>query len=199
MSKTIDFYYDFASPNVYFSWKVLPGIAARTGAQINIIPCLLGGVFKATNNQAPMQAFAGVTGKLAYDFLEIKRFMEKHGISAFKMNPAFPINTVPLIRGLLVAQRDGFGDAYIEAVQTAMWENEKNMGDPEVIAAVLTEAGLDGPAILAGTQDPAIKEQLKANTEAAVARGVFGLPAFFIGDEMFFGKERLGQIEDMLA
>ncbi|OXE36145.1 MAG: disulfide bond formation protein DsbA [Phenylobacterium zucineum] len=196
MTRTIDFIFDFGSPNAYLSWKVLPQIAERTGAKINLIPCLLGGIFKITGNQAPNLAFGNIQGKLAYENLETRRFIAKHGLSKFAFNPHFPVNTLLIMRGLIAAQRLGVGEAYLEAVLKAMWEDGQKMDDPGVAAAVLTAAGLDARAILAATQDPEVKAELAANTDAAAARGTFGIPTFFVGDEIFFGKERLGQVEE---
>ncbi len=199
MGKTVDFIFDFGSPNAYLSWKVLKDVAARQDATVNVIPCLLGGIFKATNNQSPMQAFGPVKGKLAYENLETQRFVKKHGLTAFRMNPHFPVNTLLIMRGQVAANRLGVGEAYREAVLKAMWEDGLKMDDPEVAAAALAAAGLDAKAILEATQDPEVKAELVANTERAVDRGVFGIPTFFVGDEMFFGKDRLGQVEDELA
>ena len=199
MTRTVDFIFDFGSPNGYLCWKVLPGIAARTGAQVNLIPCLLGGIFKATGNQSPAQAFGHITGKLAYETLETQRFVARHGLSAYRFNPHFPVNTLLIMRGLVAARRTGVENAYLEAVLSAMWEQGLKMDDPEVVAGALTAAGLDARALLEATQDPEVKAELVANTEAAVARGVFGVPTFFVGDEMFFGKDRLGQVEEELA
>lgn len=193
---TIDFIFDFGSPNAYLAWKTLPAIADRTGARVNLIPCLLGGIFKATNNRSPAQAFAEVKGKLAYEGLETRRFVARHGLSAFRMNPHFPVNTLLIMRGLIAARHLGVADRYLEAVEAAMWEDGEKMDDPEVVRRVLDTAGLDAEALLAATQDPQVKAELAANTEAAVARGVFGIPTFFVGEEMFFGKERLGQVEE---
>jgi len=199
MTKRLDFIFDFGSPNAYLSWKVLPAILERTGAELNLIPCLLGGIFKATNNQSPMQAFGGVRNKLAYEMLETQRFVARHGLSAYRMNPHFPVNTLLIMRGLVAARRAGVGEAYAAAVLKAMWEDGRKMDDPAVVAEVLGAAGLDAEAILAATQDPAVKAELVANTEAAVERGAFGIPTFYVGDEMFFGKDRLGQVEEALA
>jgi 2-hydroxychromene-2-carboxylate isomerase len=196
---TIDFIFDFGSPNAYLAGKVLPGIAARTGAQVNLIPCLLGGIFKATNNRSPAQAFGEVKGKLAYETLETRRFVARHGIEGFRMNPHFPVNTLLIMRGLVAARRMGVGDRYLEVVQAAMWEAGEKMDDADVAARVLSAGGLDARVILEATQDPDVKAELVANTEAAVARGVFGIPTFFVGDEMFFGKDRLGQVEEEAA
>ena len=194
MSKTIDFIFDFGSPNAYFSHQVLPKLAAEKGASINYIPCLLGGIFKLTNNQAPMVAFANVKGKVAYDMLEIKRFIEKHGLTKFQMNPHFPVNTLLLVRGAIAADKDGRLGDYIEVGLKAMWEDGLNMSDPEVFAKVFTDGGFDGAKLLAATQDQAVKDQLMANTAEAVERGAFGIPTFYVGDEMFFGKDRIDQV-----
>lgn len=199
MGKTVDFIFDFGSPNAYLSSKVLQDVAARQGASVNLIPCLLGGIFKATNNQSPMQAFGPVKGKLAYENLETQRFVKTHGLTAFRMNPHFPVNTLLIMRGQVAANRMGVGEAYRAAVLKAMWEDGLKMDDPEVVASVLTAAGLDARAILEATQDAEVKAELVANTEAAVERGVFGIPTFFVGGEMFFGKDRLGQVEAELA
>jgi len=196
---TIDFIFDFGSPNAYLAGKVLPGIAARTGAKVNRIPCLLGGIFKATGNASPMVAFGNVKGKLAYEGLETRRFVAKHGLTAFRQNPHFPVNTLLIMRGQVAAQRAGVGDRYAEVVLAAMWEAGEKMDDPEVVVRVLDAAALDGAGLIAATQDPEVKAELVANTEAAVERGVFGIPTFFVGDEMFFGKDRLGQVEEEAA
>ena len=198
MSKTVDFIFDFGSPNAYLAWQVLPGVAARTGARVNVVPCLLGGLFKLTGNQAPMSAFGSVKGKLEYERLETQRFIDRHGLRHFRFNPHFPVNTLLIMRGLLAARRADVGDAYLDTVLKAMWEDGKKMDDPAVVAEVLSAAGLDAKAILDATQDPDVKAELAANTAAAAARGAFGIPTFFVGDEMFFGKERLGQVEEEL-
>jgi 2-hydroxychromene-2-carboxylate isomerase len=194
----IDFIFDFGSPNAYLAWKVLPGIAARAGAEINLIPALLGGIFKATNNRSPVEAFGEVKGKLAYEGLETRRFVARHGLTAYRPNPHFPVNTLTIMRGLIAARRLGVGDRYLETVAAAMWEEGEKMDDPAVVARVLTAAGLPAEQILAATQDPEVKAELIANTEQAVSRGVFGIPTFFVGEEMFFGKDRLDQVEDEL-
>ncbi|MAF58969.1 2-hydroxychromene-2-carboxylate isomerase [Ponticaulis sp.] len=199
MTKTVDFIFDFGSPNAYLAYKVLPASLERTGAKMKIIPSLLGGIFKATNNQSPMMAFGGVKGKLEYENLETRRFIKKHGLTAFKMNPHFPVNTLILMRGAIYAEREGFLDAYVEAGLKAMWEDGQKMDDPEVFVSVMNDAGLDGAAILAGTQEPDVKAGLIANTEAAVGRGVFGIPTFFVGDEMYFGKNTLSDVEEALG
>jgi 2-hydroxychromene-2-carboxylate isomerase len=192
----IEFIFDFGSPNAYLCWKVLPAIAERTGAAVQLVPCLLGGIFKLTNNQTPMAAFGDVKGKLDYESLETRRFADRHGLLKFRRNPHFPVNTVLIMRGMVAAQRSAISDAYVAAVQAGMWEVGEKMDDIEVVQRVLNSAGLDGAALTAAANDQSIKDELRANTEAAVKRGVFGIPTFFVGQEMFFGKERLGQVEE---
>ncbi len=199
MSKTIEFYFDFGSPNAYLAHHALKGVLERTGAQVEYKPVLLGGIFKATNNQPPMMAFANVKGKMAYEKLEFDRFLKKYALNKFKFNSRFPVNTLLMMRAAMVAQRDGYLEAYIEAGLKALWEDDQNMADPTVFAEVMANAGFDGATLLDATQDEVVKSALVAATAEAVARGVFGIPTFFVGDEMFFGKERLGQVEDQLA
>jgi 2-hydroxychromene-2-carboxylate isomerase len=195
----IEFIFDFGSPNAYLVLKTLPSLAQRTGADIRITPCLLGGIFKATHNQPPFQAFGQVQGKLAYEALETRRFIARHGLDLFKWNPHFPMNTLLIMRGLVAAFRRGESDRYLETVAAAMWERELKMDDPGVIRATLAEAGLDADAYSAAMEDPSVKAELADNTRNAVERGVFGIPTFFVGAEMFFGKERLPQIEEMVS
>ncbi len=164
-----------------------------------ITPCLLGGIFKATGNKAPMLQFADIPAKLSYEGLEMQRFIRRHGLAKFRMNPHFPVNTLTIMRGAIVADDEGALPRYVEAVNRAMWEEGLKMDDPEVIATFLSANGFDGPALLARTQEEAIKAKLVANTESAAARGVFGIPTFFVGDEMFFGKDRLDQVIEELA
>lgn len=198
VTTTLELIFDFGSPNAYLCMKVLPELLDRTGADLHITPCLLGGIFKATGNKAPMIQYADAPAKLAYENLEMRRFIEKHGLSKFRLNPHFPVNTLTIMRGAIVADEEGVIDDYIDAVNRAMWEDGLKMDDTEVIATFLSANGFDGPALLARTQEPEIKAKLVANTEAAVARGVFGIPTFFVGDAMFFGKDRLPQVEEAL-
>ena len=198
MSKTVDFIFDFASPNAYLVHKVVPQIEARTGAHFNYIPCLLGGIFKATGNQAPMIAFGGIKNKPEYDALELQRLITRHNLTDFKMNPNFPVITLMLMRGALVAERDDFLPAYIEAMLTGMWEQGLKLDDPEVLHKAYADAGFDADKLMADMGDDAIKAKLLDNTNQAVERGAFGIPTFFVGDEIFFGKERLEQVEELL-
>ncbi|MEM9618673.1 MAG: 2-hydroxychromene-2-carboxylate isomerase [Pseudomonadota bacterium] len=199
MSKTVDFIFDFASPNAYLAHRAMPHIFAGTDVQFQYIPCLLGGIFKATGNQAPMIAFDGIKNKLAYEQLEMQRFIEKYALSKFRFNPNFPVNTLMLMRGAVAADQDGRLGDYIEAGLKAMWEDGLNMDDPDIFAKTMTAAGFDGPAVLTQTQDPAVKAKLAENTSAAVERGAFGVPTFFIGDAMYFGKDRLAQIREAVT
>jgi 2-hydroxychromene-2-carboxylate isomerase len=196
MTKTIELIFDFGSPNAYLAYKALPPILARTGANLVVTPCLLGGIFKLTGNQPPLMAFAGVKGKMAYEMLEMQRFIALAGLHKFKMNPYFPINTLTLMRGLVAVGAENA--TYIDAVLAGMWEDELPMGEEATFRRVLEGAGLDAAAILQKTQDDLVKQRLAANTSHAVERGVFGIPTIFVGDDMFFGKDRLPQVEACL-
>jgi 2-hydroxychromene-2-carboxylate isomerase len=195
VAKTIEFIFDFASPNAYLAYRALPGVLARTGAVLALTPCLLGGIFKATGNQAPMLAFAGVRGKLEYEALEMRRFVARHGLHKFRMNPHFPVNSLLMMRGLIAAG-PAAEHTYVEAMLSAMWEDGLPMAEPVTISRVLSAAGLDSEAILTGAQSDSVKQTLARNTQSAIDRGVFGIPTFFVNDEMFYGKERLPQIEE---
>ncbi|HUC47447.1 MAG TPA: 2-hydroxychromene-2-carboxylate isomerase [Hyphomicrobiaceae bacterium] len=195
MMPKVEFHFDFGSPNAYFAHAIIPAIETRTGATFNYVPVLLGGVFKLTNNQAPMVQFKDIKNKLEYQRLETQRFVKKHGLNRFRMNPHFPVNTVQIMRGAVAAEMDGRLAAYVDAVFRHMWEEGKKMDDPEMIRAALDASGLDGTRTLQRIQDPAVKDRLLKNTEGSVARGTFGSPTFFVGEEMFFGKDRLGDVE----
>jgi len=199
MSVTVDFIFDFGSPNAYLAHRVVPEIAQRTGATFRYVPCLLGGIFKATGNQPPMVAFGGVKGKLDYEMLETRRFIARHGLTRFQFNPHFPVNTLMLMRGAVAADMDGRLADYVEAGLVCMWEQGLKMDDAEVYVEAMTRAGLDGAALLERTQAPDVKAKLVENTTAAVERGAFGIPTFYVGDEMFFGKDRLGQVEEAIV
>ena len=194
MSASI-FYFDFASPNAYFAHRVLPGIESRTGATFTYLPVLLGGLFKLTGNQAPMVAFAGIPAKLAYEHREIIRFIDRHGLTKFVMNPHFPVNSLLAMRGAVAADERGLLAPYVEALFSAMWEDGVNCADPAALADVLTAANLPAEALLNATQDEGVKAGLIANTQAAADCGAFGLPSFLVGKELYFGKDRLGEVE----
>ena len=199
MTPNVEFHFDFGSPNAYLVHKLIPAVEQRTGARFVYVPVLLGGVFKLTNNQAPMVQFKDVKNKLEYQRLETRRFIDKHKLARFRMNPHFPVNTVQIMRGAVAAEMDGQLARYVEAVFHHMWEEPKKMDDPAVIRAALEESGLDGERILARIQDQDVKDRLLANTQASVARGTFGAPTFFVGEEIFFGKDRLRDVEEEIA
>ena len=196
MQPEIEFLFDFASPNVYFAYRTLPPILERTGAKLTITPVLLGGIFKATNNKSPFEAFTPIKGKFEYELLEIKRFVKKHGLSSYRLNPHFPVNSLMLMRAFIAAREAGVGDAFLEMSLKGMWEEGLKLDDSAALADAIDGAGMDAKALIAAAQTDPVKKELADNTAAAVTRGVFGLPTFFVGKEMFFGKERLGQVEE---
>ncbi|MBV8107076.1 MAG: 2-hydroxychromene-2-carboxylate isomerase [Hyphomicrobiales bacterium] len=196
MTPMIEFLFDFASPNVYLAHRALPPILERTGARLYITPCLLGGIFKATNNQSPVVAFAPVKGKVEYEMLEIRRFVTRNRIEKFRMNPHFPVNTLLLMRAFVAAREAGAGPAFLEMGLRGMWEDGLKLDDPEVLERAIGAVGLNGAWLLQAARSDPVKQKLADNTAKAVERGVFGLPTFFVGKEMFWGKERLGQVEE---
>ncbi len=196
MTSKVEFHFDFGSPNAYFSHKVIPDIEKRTGVKFEYVPVLIGGVFKATNNKSPMEALAGIKNKSEYNALETERFMSKHNIKAFKLNPHFPVNTLHIMRGAIYAMHHGYGEKYVDTVYHCMWEQGLDMSDTNVVHTALSNAELFADEIIAGASEPEIKQQLIDNTNASVERGNFGSPTFFVGDEMFFGKDKLRDVEE---
>ena len=194
----VRFLFDFGSPNAFVVHRVIPGIEQRTGAKFTYVPILLGGLFKLTGNQSPMTAFAGIKNKPEYQRLEMQRFLVRHGIADFAFNPHFPINTLHLMRGAVAAQELGVFERYVEAVYDAMWTRGRDMGQPEVVAKTLASAGLPVEQLLAMSQTPQIKQRLLDNTQTAFERGAFGSPSFLVGDELYFGKDRLGEVEEVI-
>ncbi len=192
----LEYHFDFGSPNCYYAHKVLPEIERNAGAAFDYFPILLGGVFRSTNNRSPIEQFAGVRNKSEYHALETERFVRRHGIAGFRMNPHFPVNTLHLMRGAVFAKRQDYFERYVEAMFSCMWELGLNMADPEVIGQALDDAGLPAGEIIAGTQDPEIKKALIENSNASVERGCFGAPTFFVNDKMFFGKDKLRDVEE---
>ena len=190
----IEYYYDFGSPNAYIAHKMLPGIAAKHGATLTYRPALLGGIFKATNNKAPLMAFADVAGKVDYIRTEFGRFIERHAL-AFQWNPHFPVNTLALMRAAVFASGKDWEGQFLDAGFDAMWLNGKDMSQPDVFLEVLKAAGLPAEDIVAATQSPEIKGRLAEVTEAAIARKVFGAPTMFLNDEMFFGKDAMNDLD----
>jgi 2-hydroxychromene-2-carboxylate isomerase len=199
MNLRVEFHYDFGSPNAYLSHRVLPAIAERTGIEIHYIPILLGGIFKSTNNRSPMEQFADVLNKPEYQAKETLRFLLKHDITELVRNPHFPVNTISMMRGAVFAQGKEWEAQYIDTLFKAMWERGLNMADPEQIGSVLTEAGLPVAEIVAAISDPNVKQGLIDNTADSVARGNFGSPSFFVNDELFFGKDKLRDLEEEIA
>lgn len=193
------FLFDFGSPNAYLSHKVIPAIEKRTGVTFEYVPILLGGVFKATNNKSPAETLAGIKNKREFMELETQRFLKRFNVKPYVWNPNFPVNTLMLMRGAIAAQAEGVFEKYVEAGFHHMWEEPKKMDDPEVLGKALTASGLDAAKLFARAQEPEIKNKLLENTQAAVARGAFGSPTFFVGDEMFFGKEQLREVEELVT
>ena len=191
MPREIEFLYDFGSPNAYLVHRALAGYA---GLKVRYTPVLLGGIFKAIGNQSPLQAYGHIAAKRDYDRLEMDRFVARHGIARFQMNPHFPVNTLLLMRGAIAAERLGCAPAYAEAMMAGMWEQGLALADPEIWAGALAAAGLPVADLVAGAADPDNKAKLVSNTAAAVARGVFGIPTFFFGSDMWFGKDRLRDV-----
>ena len=194
MAKTLEFCFDYGSPTTYLAHAQLAGLAERTGAEIVRRPVLLGGIFKATGNQTPM----AIKAKQKYMLADMTRIARQIG-APFAMNPFFIINTLPLMRGAVAAQEDGDFDAYDAAMWRAMWVDQKDMGDASVIGEVLVAAGLDPARLVARIGEAVVKQTLIDNTEAAVARGAFGAPSFFVGDTMYFGCDRMDYVERALA
>jgi 2-hydroxychromene-2-carboxylate isomerase len=198
MNPTVQFLFDFGSPNAYLSHKVIPALESRCGLRVEYVPILLGGLFKLSNNRSPMEAYAAIPNKLAYERLEMERFITQHGLDRFRFNPFFPVNTLKIMRGAVAAAALGCFETYVDAVFAAMWERQLNMDDPAQIVQVLTEAGLDAAALLERAQDADCKARLAANTQTAFERGAFGAPTFFVGDQMYFGKDRLRDVEEQV-
>lgn len=193
MTRTLEFFFDFGSPTTYLAWTQIRGLAARTGADLVWRPFLLGGVFKATGNASPVT----IPAKGRYMVRDMARYAKQYGVPMV-MNPHFPINTLPLMRGAVSCQMDGPFDDYVGLVFRALWERGLNLGDPEVLEATLRTGGLDPHDFAARIQRPDVKERLVANTDEAVRRGAFGAPTFFVGEEMFFGQDRLPALEQWL-
>jgi 2-hydroxychromene-2-carboxylate isomerase len=194
-----EFHFDFGSPNAYLAHLVIPEIEARTGARFEYVPVLLGGVFKLTGNRSPAESFAGIKNKPEYAQLETERFVKHHGITSFRRNPFFPVNTLTLMRGAIVAQQLGVFERYVDEMFWHMWAEPKKMDDPAVWHAALVQGDFDASRFAELVQNAEVKAELLANTERSVARGAFGSPTFFVGDEIFFGKDRLRDVEDLLS
>jgi 2-hydroxychromene-2-carboxylate isomerase len=193
--KSFEFWFDFGSSASYLAWTQLPALEAATGATAVLKPMLLGGVFQATGNQSPVS----VPAKGKYIFTDFERFAKRYGVP-FRMNPSFPINTLMLMRGAIALQRKGdprFRE-YCDAMFKAIWVDALNMNDPATAAAALSKAGFDAQVLVGLASEQATKDALKAATQEAVDRGVFGAPTFFIGNQMFWGQDRMDFVKDAL-
>ena len=195
----VEFLFDFGSPNAYLCHRVIPEIERRQGVRFDYVPILLGGIFKATGNRSPAEAFAGIRNKPEYGTLEIERFLKRHGITNYVRNPHFPVNTLMLMRGAHAARELGVFERYVDEVYRHMWSEPKKMDDPAVVKAALVESGLPADRLLELAQTGPVKQALIAATEDAVARGAFGSPTFFVDGEIWFGKETLRDVEEAIA
>ena len=207
MANRVELIFDFVSPNAYLVWWPLRDLIKRTGAELDVVPVFLGGMHKLTGNAPPMIRDADVKGKVEYSMLEMRRFIEKHQLTKYKLHPKFPFNSITLQRMLFAADQDGRGVQFVEAMLPAIWEDGVDITDPEALGGAVAAAGFDAQDLFARSQTDEVKQGLVANTSAAVERGAFGIPTMYVGThgqeaasfEMFFGKERLGQIEELLA
>lgn len=188
---TIEFHFDFGSPNAYLVHRAIPKVTERSGVDFRYVPVLLGGVFKATGNVSPAVSLQGIRNKPEYQRIETRRFCDAWGIEPAVPNPHFPVNTLKMMRGAAYAlDKPWFAD-YVEAMYVAMWQQARKMDEPELIEETLQAAGLPTADILAGMNEPTVKQRLIELTEGSVARGTFGSPVLFVGDEIFFGKDKL--------
>jgi 2-hydroxychromene-2-carboxylate isomerase len=195
-----EFMFDFGSPNAFLSHEAIPAIEQRTGVKFVYVPILLGGIFKATNNKSPAESLAGIKNKREFHEVETERFDRRFGVKPYTMNPFFPVNTLNLMRAAVAAQLEGVFEKYVEAAFHHMWgEDPKKMDDPDVALKAFTASGLDAAKLLARGQEPEVKAKLIENTQGAVERGAFGSPTFFVGKEMFFGKEQLREVEELIS
>jgi 2-hydroxychromene-2-carboxylate isomerase len=198
MSK-VEFHFDFGSPNAYLSHLVIPGITRRTGVRFEYVPVLLGGVFKLTGNRSPAETLVGIRNKPEYERLETTRFIERHGITTFRANPFFPVITLVIMRAAIAAQKLGIFERYVDDIFRHMWSDPKKLDDPAVLRAALSESSLDAEKLLTMAQAQEVKDELLANTQRSVDRGTFGSPTFFVDDQIFFGKDRLRDVEEAIA
>ena len=193
------FMFDVGSPNAYLSHEAIPAIEKRSGAKFEYVPILLGGIFKATINKSPAETLSGVKNKPEFNALETERFIRRFKVKPYIWNPFFPVNTLNLMRAAIAAQFEGVFEKYVEAAFHHMWGEPKKMDDPEVAMKAFTASGLDATKLFARAQEPDVKAKLIENTQQAVERGAFGSPTFFVGKEMFFGKEQLREVEELVS
>jgi 2-hydroxychromene-2-carboxylate isomerase len=195
----VEFHFDFGSPNAYLAEIALPAIEQRTGVKFEYVPVLLGGVYKATGNLSPAESLRGIKNKPEYNAIETQRFLRRHNITKFKMNPFFPVNTLALMRGAVAAQFEGMFEPYFRAAYNHMWVEPKKMDDPVVFREAFLSSGIDIDRLVARSQQDDVKKKLIENTNNAVARGTFGSPTFFVGDEIYFGKDSLRDVEEEIV
>jgi 2-hydroxychromene-2-carboxylate isomerase len=193
MPLKVEFQFDFGSPNAYLAEVAIPGIERRTGVKFEYVPVLLGGIYKATGNMSPFDSLRGIKNKPEYQALETQRFIRRHNITKFRQNPFFPVNTLMLMRCAVAAQFEGVFETYFRAAYHHMWEEPKKMDDPEIFRNAFT--GIDIDRLIARAQQDDVKKKLIDLTNDAVSRGAFGSPTFFVGTEMFFGKDQLRDVE----
>ena len=199
MSPNPQFLFDFGSPNAFLSHEAIPAIEKRTGVKFEYVPILLGGIFKATNNKSPAETLAGVKNKPEFMRIETERFLKRFNVKPYTWNPFFPVNTLNLMRAAVAAQLEGVFEKYVEAAFHHMWVEPKKMDDPEVAGKAIAASGIDAAKLFARAQDADVKAKLIANTQAAVERGAFGSPTFLVGNEIFFGKEQLREVEELVS
>ncbi|MTV17631.1 MULTISPECIES: 2-hydroxychromene-2-carboxylate isomerase [Bradyrhizobium] len=199
VSQNPQFLFDFGSPNAFLSHEAIPAIEKRTGVKFEYVPILLGGIFKATNNKSPAETLAGVKNKPEFQKIETERFLKRFNVKPYTWNPFFPVNTLNLMRAAVAAQFEGVFEKYIEAAFHHMWVEPKKMDDPEVAGKAIASSGLDAAKLFARAQDADVKAKLIEYTSSAVERGAFGSPTFFVGNEIFFGKEQLREVEEMVS
>jgi 2-hydroxychromene-2-carboxylate isomerase len=195
----VEFHFDFGSPNAYLAERVLPAIEQRTGVKFDYVPVLLGGVYKATNNMSPSDSLRGIRNKPEYNALETRRFIARHNITRFTSNPFFPVNTLMLMRGAVAAQFEDMFEPYFRAAYHHMWEVPKKMDDLQIFRDAFIASGIDIDRLIARAQQDDVKKKLIENTHDAVERGTFGSPTFFVGNEMFFGKDQLRDVEESIV
>jgi len=193
------FLFDVGSPNAFLSHEALPAIERRIGVKFDYVPVLLGGIFKATNNRSPAETLAGIKNKREFQAVETERFVKRFKVQPYVWNPFFPVNTLNLMRAAVAAQFEGVFEGYVEAAFHHMWREPKKMDDPDIALAAFKTSGLDAAKLFARAQDADVKAKLIENTQSAVERGAFGSPTFFVGNEMFFGKEQLREVEEMIS
>jgi 2-hydroxychromene-2-carboxylate isomerase len=198
MSK-VEFHFDFGSPNAYLSHLVVPEIERRTGARFDYVPVLLGGVFKLTNNRSPAESLRGIRNKPEYERLETQRFLRRHNITRFASNPFFSVNTLMMMRGAIAARSLRVFERYVDEMYRHMWGEPKKMDDPAIFRTALTDAGFDADRFYELIETREIKDELMKNTQQSVERGTFGSPTFYVGDEIFFGKDRLRDVEELIV